>query len=756
LLSFILLSVFYPRSIQAQDPRSLSEDEIIASYVYNFIKNVQWPEQNDLQHISLGIYPSVDPSFSSQLIKHLDGVKIGSAALNTSIAALGNLTDFQALYLGEINQEEMESIYTSIGPQPVLLISSEVPDKQLVMINLYSTRQNFIRFEVNKANMVAQGLRVNPDIILNGGSEIDVAQLFKEGQASLIKMQQRMRQNEATFSQLESGIKTLQHENQTLNQSLKNLKQTISQNQQQLSLQKAELAMQEQKLQSVEAERRNLELALAQKNQQLSDRQLLLESIGQKISNREAQLKTLNDTLLRQKSRIIELDNTIATQDLMVNNLLALVALGVILVALAVWAYISKRRDAERLEAQGRDLKIARDKLNIAKVKAEEANQAKSEFLSLMSHELRTPLQAIIGYTEVVIEDLKLEGLESYTNDLNRVVNNSERLLRLINGVLDLAKIESGNMKLFLAPVDLEATVADAAANVLPQFDEKGLALNINANNGPDLPIIDGEKLLHIVLNLLSNACKFTEIGSVTLVAEHRVRELFLSVQDTGVGIRPKQLAHVFERFRQADSSTTRRHQGSGLGLAITKQFCEIMGGSISVNSEMNVGTRFTVRIPLPIDQKAMEQRNRLEQEQARFLHDEDHLGLNSPAMGKQFRVLMIDDDREFLTIMSRSLRKAGYFVFTAINAEEGLRLANDLNPDLIVMDLLLPDMHGWKLLEAIKANQALENIPVIVASVSDDKTRGETLGISNYLTKPIAHEALHQAVKKLTEKSLA
>lgn len=602
--SLVVLSVITFAFATASFAQSLRQDEVIASYLYNFAKHVSWPEQNKLDAIHIGIYYPQNPLLTQQLAAHFKGARIHKRPIAVStVTNTKALSQFQLLYIEEGNDRTLEQIYEKINGHPVVLVTRNQSDKQLVMINLYNSSDNRILFEVNKANMLNHGLNVSSDIILNGGSEIDVAALFKEGQASLVKMQKHLRERESRFLELREGVENLRNKNEQLNANLRNLQHTIAKSQRRITEQNALIIQQKATLKQTNIERAHLQREVEDQTLRLSSRQQQLNNISDKIVDREKTLETLNKTLLRQRSHIIELGDTLATQALILNNVIAVAILGVILVFVAVWAYINKKRDAEELEEQGKDLQIARDKLALAKVKAEEANQAKSEFLSLMSHELRTPLQAIIGYADVVIEELRIEGLDSYTSDLERVINNSDRLLRLINSVLDLAKIESGRMDLNLGPVDLEALSADAIANIRPQYEEKQLTLAVKASNGDSRPIADGEKLLHIMLNLLSNACKFTDCGTIELTAEHVNNEIFISVNDTGSGISAEQLPHVFERFQQADSSATRRHQGSGLGLAISKQFCELMGGTISVTSKPQWGTTFTLHIPLPVQE---------------------------------------------------------------------------------------------------------------------------------------------------------
>jgi len=639
---------------------SLRQDEVIASYLYNFAKHITWPDQQSLKQINIGVYNPQDAQLTRKLRNHFSGARVNQLPFNVKeIQRISNDIDVQLLFVGENKSSEIEHIYQQINSRPIVLVTLNQPNKQLVMINLVNTPDYRILFEVNKANLLSHGLKVSSDIILNGGTEIDVAALFKEGQASLIKLQQQLREREKRFNQLQSGIEKLFTENKDLNKKLTELRRSIAKSSHQISAQQALIDQQQQTLNLNNQERARLEEEVSRQTQQLESRQFLLNDISQQIAIREKTLEQLNETLLRQKSKINELDNTIATKDLILNNLIIVALLGSILIIVTIWAYISKKKDAEKLEERRKALQIAGEKLAYAKARAEEANQAKSEFLSLMSHELRTPLQAIIGYADVVIEDLRIEGLDNYTNDLERVINNSERLLRLINSVLDLAKIESGRMDLNLEPVNLESLAMDAIANIRPQCEEKKIAVSAHAWNGDQLPIADREKLLHIILNLLSNACKFTDNGSIKLFVEHKNDQIFISVSDTGTGISKEQLPYVFDRFKQADSSTTRSHQGSGLGLAISKQFCELMGGTIEVNSDLNRGTTFTIQIPLPIENnhKTINEVLTLATKNNSNRKPVDH---HNPK-----KLLIIDNDSEYTGTMISVLRKAKYVVYT-------------------------------------------------------------------------------------------
>lgn len=386
---------------------------------------------------------------------------------------------------------------------------------------------------------------------------------------------------------------------------------------------------------------------------------------------------------------------------------------------------------------------MARDRLAVAKRKAEDANQAKSEFLSLMSHELRTPLQAIIGYTEVVIEELRLANDEDHIKDLARVISNSERLLKLINGVLDLAKIESGRMDLDLTEVKLSSLLDEALDVVRPLLEKNSIRLLVDVDDGELLPKADPEKLLHILINLLGNAVKFAPNGRVRIKAYHQPKRIYISVSDTGIGIPADQQAAIFDPFKQADSGTTRKFQGSGLGLSITRQLCELMGGSIHVESAPGAGAKFVVEIPLPVNPAPLNvKRNDLENS------DSGQESEEIIAAGPQ--IVMIDDDPAFLDIMARTIRAEGFDVRTAGDAESGWRLIQELKPAVITLDLSLPDQHGWILFERIKEDPDVCNIPVVIISMIEERKRFNRQKPEEYLTKPVKRETLKASIRRL------
>ncbi len=394
-----------------------------------------------------------------------------------------------------------------------------------------------------------------------------------------------------------------------------------------------------------------------------------------------------------------------------------------------------------RLSALLDAMKQRTAELEEAKILADAANQTKSEFLANMSHELRTPLNAIIGYSEILSEDAKDSGHSDYLPDLNKIRNSGKHLLGLINDILDLTKIEAGRMEMFLETFDVTQLIQDVAETVQPLLDKNTNSLTVNVLATVGTIHADQTKVRQMLLNLVSNASKFTKDGIVTMSVDREValkgEDVFVfRVRDTGIGMSPEQLSRLFQPFMQAESSTTKRFGGTGLGLAITKHLAELMGGSVTVESELGRGTTFTIRLPnSPLSSE----------------HPTDSTGvLSESSDANAATVLVIDDEPTARDMISRMLVKDGYRVITAANGPEGLRIAADVTPDVITLDIMMPGMDGWAVLSKLKANPALAAIPVVVATIIDDRNLSVSLGAAGYITKPIDREHLYEVLRRV------
>jgi signal transduction histidine kinase/CheY-like chemotaxis protein/HAMP domain-containing protein len=361
------------------------------------------------------------------------------------------------------------------------------------------------------------------------------------------------------------------------------------------------------------------------------------------------------------------------------------------------------------------------------------ASQHKSQFVASMSHELRTPLNAIIGLTEMMVTNAARFGTEKAAEPLKRVHRAGQHLLGLINQVLDLSKIEAGKLELNPESVSLAPLIDEVigTARQLAQQNKNNLVVEAQEKLG--MLTVDPMRLRQILLNLLSNACKFTTQGEVKLrvrkVADGRNWVEF-AVADTGIGMTAEQQAKLFEEFTQADSSTARRYGGTGLGLAITRKLARMMGGEVTVASEPGKGSVFSVRLPAGPDPVAKAATN----------------GSRPPSNDC---VLVVDDDATARELIAEQLKAEGFSVVTAAGGLEGLKLAKDLRPIAITLDVMMPDLDGWSVLAALRQDADLAEIPVIMITILDEHRRGVALGAAGYLTKPIDRERLHRMVSR-------
>lgn len=386
-----------------------------------------------------------------------------------------------------------------------------------------------------------------------------------------------------------------------------------------------------------------------------------------------------------------------------------------------------------QLEKSREELAAATRDAETARAAAEEASRSKSSFLANMSHELRTPMNAIIGYSEMLIDDAADLGFEGAVPDLDKIRAAGKHLLSLINDVLDLSKIEAGKMTLYLETIGVASLVQDVATTIQPLVEKNRNVLSVHCDKAIGEMRADQTKVRQTLFNLLSNACKFTQDGAITLDVR-RVRRpggdhLVFSVSDTGIGMTAEQLSRVFEEFTQADSSTTRKYGGTGLGLSISRKFCQMMGGDITVESEPNQGTTFRVELPIAVTEAAPEPE--------RPAAEPVVTAPGAPV------VLVIDDDPAVGELTSRSLSKEGYRVVTASSGPEGLELARTLQPIAITLDVMMPGMDGWTVLSSLKSDPATAAIPVVMLTMLDDREMGLTMGASEYLTKPVDRQRL-------------
>jgi signal transduction histidine kinase/CheY-like chemotaxis protein len=390
----------------------------------------------------------------------------------------------------------------------------------------------------------------------------------------------------------------------------------------------------------------------------------------------------------------------------------------------------------DQIEGQHARLELAMGELSEASEASESANIAKSEFLANMSHELRTPLNAIIGYADMLREDLARAGMERSLEDVGWICSSSYQLLDLINSLLDLSKIEAGKMELDLHSFETRKVLDEVEALLTPLAAKQSNMLTVEMEPEAAQMFGDSTKLRQILLNLGSNACKFTHEGFIAVHARRDGDFVVFAVSDTGIGIGEDDIARLFQPFTQSDASTTRRFGGTGLGLALIDNFTKMMNGRVEVSSEPGFGSVFTVY--LPADMRAPEE-------------IAANAMITSPAQ-KPERVqplaLIIEDEQSSVELLRRILARVGYADAVAGDGVSGLAQARALQPDVILMDITLPKLDGWGLLDQLVQDPATRDIPAIVISVDDRRKVSLEKGASDHLVKPVRGEELEAILR--------
>ncbi|MUG97421.1 response regulator [Scytonema sp. UIC 10036] len=382
-----------------------------------------------------------------------------------------------------------------------------------------------------------------------------------------------------------------------------------------------------------------------------------------------------------------------------------------------------------------------------------EVDRMKTDFISTVSHELRTPLTSVLGFASIIQEKLEelapqidpehrkaQRTLKQVQTNINIIVSEAERLTTLINDVLDVAKMEAGKVEWYMDSLYIGDVIERAIAATSSLFDMKGLELRKIV--APDLPLIigDSDRLIQVMINLISNAVKFTEQGHITCQAKIHHGEMLLSVTDTGIGIATDDQSKVFERFKQVGNTLTDKPKGTGLGLPICKQIVEHHGGRIWVESEQGSGSTFFFTLPL--------MNNNVEGEKLSIntliKQLKEHVVTATPDfLQKDKTILVVDDDAHIRELLRQELETEGYTVREAKDGMDAIAQVKIAQPDLVILDVMMPQINGFDVAAVLKNNPQTTAIPIIILSIIEDKERGYRLGIDRYLTKPIHKEEL-------------
>ena len=384
----------------------------------------------------------------------------------------------------------------------------------------------------------------------------------------------------------------------------------------------------------------------------------------------------------------------------------------------------------EEIRRTSAELEEAHSRLQGQYEEVAEASRIKSQFFANMSHELRSPMNSVIGYTELLLDGIDGPVNEEQKGSLQRILASSRYLLKLINDVLDLSKIEAGRMEVQAKPFDVGSLVQESLDTVTPLAYRKRIELRTDVPADISAFTADAEKVKQVLINLLSNAVKFTDEGEVVCRVRRDGRGLHFEIRDTGIGISPEDQSRIFQKFFQVETSHVREHKGTGLGLALSRMLVEILGGHLEFQSQLGRGSVFSFTVPdagLPRADSA-----------------------SISPRGSPPRVLLIEDDPSALILLRKMLEAEGMEVVAARDGAEGVALARSVGPSAITLDLLMPRADGWEVLQRLKADPATRHIPVMIVSCVDRKEEGRRMGADAYAVKPVERESFVRALREL------
>ncbi len=751
-LIFSILLFQLTSGIYAQ---SLTREEIISAYIYNFAKNIEWPNESQISEFHFKII-----SRDRKIIKEFNKLGATKTLREKSIRVTteGTLSGVDNVHLIFIANDKLGTLvntFDSIEGKNILLVSDGYDDKRIVMINIFETEDKTMEFEINKANIINQGLTVLPDMVFLGGTEIDVAEIYREAQQSLRSLQKQHDSLQRNHEELAEQINASQREitrqlNEITNQAVF------------INAQKVQIEAQKAESQNILNRQKEI---IAQDQEQIEKQQSEITKGNLVLAQQQTRMDSLGIEIQRQSEILAEQETTITSQQYFLYLLVIIVLLIIGLCSTIYRGYRNKKlanvslyEQKEKLQNTIEELQSTQDELVRATEVAENANRAKSTFLANMSHELRTPMNAILGYSQLMQREASL--LPEQRESLNIINRSGEHLLALINDVLEISKIEAKEISLNIVTFDFHALLQDLKDMFESSIDTKDLQFEmVGIDEVPHYVVTDKDKLRQILINLLGNAVKFTEEGGiimrVTVNGEMPDNQrLVVEVEDTGVGIAEDELDKVFIYFEQTESGRKSK-KGTGLGLAISRDYVRKIGGDIAVTSEPGKGSVFRLEIDI--------KEGRESDIKDRTKPPRRVIGLES---GQDIpRILVAEDKEESRDLLVRFLQVPGFEVREAVNGREAVEMFEQWRPHFIWMDIRMPVMDGLEATRRIKATGPGKSTTIAALTahaLEEEKEHIMAAGCDDFVRKPFREQEIfevmaeHLGIKYLYEEEPA
>jgi len=749
LANISLLLLFSVSTTNFGYSQQYTEVQVKAAYVNKFLSNFKWENDAYLQQYVIGFIGD-EPEMYNELQNLANTKKANSRQIKVI-----RITDWDTdekihiLYVAASENRDVKNISLAFNGKNTLLITNDCPDKTAIMINFELKENGTVRFEINKPNIIYEKLVIASDIVLKGGTELDVAELYNEMETEL--------QNFKNTSQQQQNILKV------LNNKIENQNQLISERENQLSniqnkylgvsdslmLRSQALNLKEQALYDKEQELLSLNVKIADYNGHLKQQEEKIIERNMEIENKEEKIQSQNQLMAEQikqieqhKAKEKQQGVTIQKQ-YYINILIAIVLLFVLIILIQYFRSLKKQKQTNKLiSEQNSKLLITTTELKKAKDAAETANRAKTDFLSNMSHELRTPLNAILGYSQMLQRDKNMTSKQ--VKNLSTVYSSGSHLLSLINDILDFGKIEAGKIEIFKKDFNLNNLLRTVYNISLVKAEEKEIYLRFESFS--EIPAYvngDERRIKQVLINLLSNAIKYTHHGGVIFRTGYIYADINVfraEIEDTGEGIEANKLMEIFEAFTQV--STRKNYiEGTGLGLPITKQLVELMDGTISVTSQPDKGSIFSIEIPLPAIAETF----------SLAAIDVQIIGYS----GATKSVLIVDDNPANLSVLADLMEITGFDVRTAQSGKEALEKLHHMQPDLILLDFVMPEMDGLDLVTAIREIKLgpQSKIIGISATITGQKRQKDFLSrCDDFIQKPVDNNQLFDSIKRLLQ----